>query len=329
MRHGWTTALGIGLLLGASGSAPAQDADDPAAKVEAVRKQIEAAAAAARAAVAEEQRVREAATDTLAGLGEAAIPALVAVVKNADVDSAADQDFAARCREALDRLGYVTDETKARMAELVTALRDGAFEAGDNYSVLEIGGHAARELAKALDHADFKGKPRARARILELLGMLGHAGRVEVIGDLLKRLSARFPEDCGPAAAALVDSAFVPTGELTEVRDPKRLAARDAAVQAAGGVGPLLAVLKHHVAPAARAAAAEALGAFERTDAVAALMAAAAEPDAAVRTAAIEALAAVTGASPGADGAAWARWWQGAQGGFPAQVPTPEAVPGG
>ena len=325
-RTRWLGALG--LVGGLVAPAVAQDSGDPTAKVEAVRKQVQAATDAARAAVAEEQRVRDAATDTLAALGPEAVPALLKVVNDAESDPAADQDFAARCREALDRLGHVSDATKARAAELIAAIRDGAFDDGDVFEFLQFGGYAARELTKALDHAEFKDKPRPRARILGLLGTLGRSGRMDVVGELLKRCGAKFAGDCAGAATAMAEVAVVPTDDLTGEPDPKRLAARDAAVQAAGGVGPLLRVLTHHADPEARGAAAHALGALGRKDAVAALVTAAGDAAPSVREAALAALGAVTGAAPSGDASAWANWWRGAQPGYPAQAPTPDANSG-
>jgi HEAT repeat protein len=326
MPHSAWRALGLTLLI--AGPAVAQD-EDPATKVEAVRQQIVAAAEAARRAVTEEQRVRDAATDALAALGESAIPALRKVVDAADTDPNADQDFVARCREALERLGWVSEQTKQRMAELLKALQDGEFDAGDSFAVLEMGGYAARELGKALDHADFKDKLAARVRMVGLLGMVGRAGRYEVLAGLFKRLAAPVAEECAAAAAAVAEAAVVPTDDLTGERDEKRVAARDAAVQAAGGVGPLLGVLARHASPVARAATARALGALERKDAVAALVAAVGDADGDVRAAVADALAGVTGQSLGDDAGAWQRWWQGAQSGYPAQAAAPGAAAGG
>jgi hypothetical protein len=297
----------------------AQD-DDTGGKVEALSKRVKDAAEAAQRANAEEQRTRTAVAKRLESLSKAAIPALLKVIRAED--GIYDPRFAADCRTALERLGWVSPETKKQMEVLVGAIKTDKFQGDDILSVVEIGGYAVKELVTLLDSNDLRSKTDARVLVLQLLGELGAAARLEVVPLLLNRLGSRTVEERVAVCVALATAAVVPVDELDGTPDARRVAARDKTLAGGGGVGRLLRTLRHDVDTEVRAAAAAAVGAFARKDAVEALMAALGDSGSDVRGAAADALAEITDES--ADGAAaWTAWWTGAKAGYPAQVAVP------
>ena len=297
----------------------AQDGDT-GAKIEALSKRVTDAAEAARRANAEEQRARTEVTKALESLRKDAIPALLKVINARG--GTYDPRFTADCRSALERLGWVSPETKKQMEVLVDAIKTDNFQEDDTMSVVEIGGYAVKELVTLLDSNDLKSKTDARVLVLQLLGELGAAARLDVVPVLLARLGSKTAEERVAVCEALTTSAVVPVDELDGTADAKRVAARDEALVGGGGVGMLLRTLRHDADAEVRAAAAVAVGAFERKDAVEALLAALGDAGADVRSAAADALALITDRD--VDGAAaWAAWWTGAKADYPAQVAVP------
>ncbi|MHC5018705.1 MAG: hypothetical protein ACYTGX_01070 [Planctomycetota bacterium] len=325
LRAAATVLLLSGL---AAGPVFAQE-EDVGAKVEAIRQKVRDAAKLAREAQSAEEAARAEASRLLEGLGADAIPHLLKIVENADEAAADfDPDFIARARAALERLGWVSPEQKERMAELLQAIKDDDFDPlEDGFAVVECGLHAVKELDKALQSAELQKPEMGKQRVvmLKLLGGLGAAGRFEVLPVLVRHLGAKGAAEQGAAARGLGRTGDQPVDEMGEP-DVARLKALDAAVTAHKVVAPLLALATHGADAAAREAATDALGQLKRKDAVAGLVALAGGSNAGVAAAANAALTAVTGQE--LEGAAWANWWGGASGEYPAQVAVPAKAPG-
>jgi hypothetical protein len=302
---------------------------DVGAQVESIRQKVRDAAKRARDAQEAEEAARAEASKLLEGLGTDAIPHLLKIVENADEAAADfDPDFIARARAALERLGWVSPEQKERMAELLQAIKDDDFDPlEDGFAVVECGLHAVKELDTALQSPELQKPEMAKQRLvmLKLLGGLGAAGRFEVLPALVRHLGAAGAAEQRAAARGLGRTGDQPVDEMGEP-DEARLKALDAAVTAHKVVAPLLALATHGTDAGARGAAAAALGGLKRKDAVAGLVPLAGGTHADVAAAASDALAALTGQELA--GAAWAKWWGGASGQYPAQVAVPAKAPG-